>query len=182
MEFTFETTYNQKAVTAMAKALRKTIRRKRSRRSHIFGWIIIVLALLLTLLPGENGFEITFKTIVTWLATLVMLMVLIWEDALNGYIARKRMLPGTEKNTTVFNQEGYYSTSEFGKSEWKYDKVHRIVEWKRYFVFIFSENHAQVYDKEHLSGGSADEFCQFIEEMTGKMVESICFRTGTRRP
>ena len=173
MEFTIETTYNQKAVTVMAKALRKTIRKKRSRRSHIFGWIVIVLALLLSMAPGENGFEITFKTIVTWLATLVMLIVLIWEDALNGYIARKRMLPGTEKTTTVFNGEGYYSTSEFGKSEWKYDKIHRIVELKGYFAFIFSASHAQVYSKRHLSGGSVDEFRQFIEEMTGKTVEKI---------
>lgn len=36
-EFTFETTYNQKAMTTMARALRKTVRKKHSRRSHIFG-------------------------------------------------------------------------------------------------------------------------------------------------
>jgi len=41
MEFRFETVYNQKAFTSMAKALRKTIRKKRSKRSHIFGWMVV---------------------------------------------------------------------------------------------------------------------------------------------
>ena len=34
--FTFETAYNQKAMTTMARALRKTVRKKHSRRSRIF--------------------------------------------------------------------------------------------------------------------------------------------------
>ena len=33
--------------TPLARALRKTIRKKRSRRSHIFGWCIVALAILL---------------------------------------------------------------------------------------------------------------------------------------
>lgn len=47
MEFQFETRYDQKGLTALARALRKTIRKKRSRRSHIFGWCIVALAILL---------------------------------------------------------------------------------------------------------------------------------------
>ena len=49
MEFKFKTAYNQEATTIMAKALRKTIRKRRSRRSHIFGVIVIVIALLFSL-------------------------------------------------------------------------------------------------------------------------------------
>ena len=52
MEFKFETAYNQEAITVMAKALRKTVRKKRSHRSHIFGVLVIILALLLTLPLG----------------------------------------------------------------------------------------------------------------------------------
>ena len=61
MEFKFETAYNQDALTAMAKALRKTIRKKRSRRSHIFGTIVIALALFLTLPFGNEVYVITAK-------------------------------------------------------------------------------------------------------------------------
>lgn len=173
MEFRNETTYNQKAVTAMAKALRKTIRKKRSKRSHIFGWIVVILALLLSFVPGEEGFQITFKTIVTWMVTVILFLVLICEDWLNGYIARRRLLPGTEKVTARFDEEGYYSESEFGKSEWKYEKIQRIAELKGYFVFIFNMSHAQVYSKKRLTGGSVEEFRGFIEAKTGKSVEQI---------
>lgn len=43
MEFTFQTIYNQKELTTMARALRKTLRKKKSRRSHVFGWIAVIL-------------------------------------------------------------------------------------------------------------------------------------------
>ena len=58
MEFTFQTTYNQKAMKTMAMGLRKTIRKKRTMRSRIFGGIIVVLGLFLTLVPGENGLSL----------------------------------------------------------------------------------------------------------------------------
>ena len=35
MEFIFETNYDQKGISAMAEALRKTVRKKRSKRTHI---------------------------------------------------------------------------------------------------------------------------------------------------
>ncbi len=107
MEFTFETIYDQKALKAMANALRKTVRKKRSRRSHIGGLIVCILGLLLTLIPGEDGIVIDFKTIFTWVIIGVMIVVLIWEDAINGYIAGKRMLKGTEVSATIFNEDGY---------------------------------------------------------------------------
>ena len=47
MQFTFETQYNAKTMASMARALRKTIRKKRSSRSHLFGWIVFVLGLIL---------------------------------------------------------------------------------------------------------------------------------------
>ena len=71
MEFIFDTVYDQKAVTAMAHGLRKTIRKKHSRRSHVFGWLVIGLVLLLTLpLDGET-LVIEGRTIITWTAGLV---------------------------------------------------------------------------------------------------------------
>ena len=93
MQYSFETTYDQKTLTVMARCLRKTVRRSRSKRSHIYGWIVVVLALLLSFSSGE----VTVKSIVTWLVALVIVLALLFEDRLNGYFARKRMLKGTEK-------------------------------------------------------------------------------------
>ena len=43
MEFTCHTKYDQKAMTAMARAVRKTVRAKRSRMVRVWAWIIIAL-------------------------------------------------------------------------------------------------------------------------------------------
>ena len=93
MEFSFETKYNAKTMTLMAKALRKTVRKKHSRRSHTFGWIITILALLLLFRTGP---AVDLRTVVTLGAVLAILLALLFEDNLNGYIAKSRLLPGTD--------------------------------------------------------------------------------------
>lgn len=173
MEFIFETTYDQKALTAMAKGIRKTARQKRTKRSHIFGWIVVALAVLLMLADIKDGVEFTANRIVTLLAALVISVVLLFEDIINGYVARKRMLPGTEKSKVTFTEECFYSETEAGKSEWNYDRILILAETKDYFVFVFSSSHAQVYDKNNLFGGTIDEFRKFICEITGKAMTAI---------
>ena len=170
MEFTFETQYNAKTMATMARALRKTIRKKHSRRSHIFGWIITVLAVSLLI---AGGFSFDFRTVVTMVAVLAILLVLLFEDRINGYVAKKRLLPGTERAVAVFSENGFVSTTEVGKSEWNYDKIMLIAETTDFFIFIFSVSHAQLYDKRRLQGGSVDDFQRFIESMTGKQVQPI---------
>lgn len=169
MEFTFQTQYNAKTMAVMAKALRKTIRRKHSCRSHIFGWIVTILGLLLVI----SNFALDFRTIVTSAAVLVIFIVLLFEDRINGYVANKRLLPGTEHAAAVFSQNGFLSTTDIGKSEWNYDKILMIAETTDFFVFIFSASHAQLYDKKHLQGGTVDDFRHFIEAATGKHVQTI---------
>ena len=156
----------------MARALRKSIRKKRSRRSHIFGWIVVVAGLLLTL-TSEGGFVIEFRSVVTWLALLIIIIALIWEDQLNGYIARKRMLPGTERAVSHFEEDGYRTTTDIGETNWHYDKIGQLVKFRDYYVFVFNQSHAQVYDKRSISGGTPDEFEAFIETRTGKHFQVI---------
>ena len=173
MDFTLNSVYDQTAVTAMARALRKTVRKKHSRRSHILGWIVVMLALALSFLPGEDGFTITFKTVVTWLVVLVMVVTLLFEDAINGYFARKRALPGTEQTKTTFNPDGYYSVNAAGETLWSYQNVKIVAETGNYLVFILNKNHAQVYDKRTVSGGTEIEFREFLMEVTGKSIASV---------
>lgn len=172
-EFTFETTYNQKAMTTMARALRKTVRKKNSRRSHIFGWIITVLATLLVLPIGEREVVFSFRTVITWAVIVIIVATLLFEDWINGYIARKRMLPGTAFAICTFGEEGYVSETKAGKTEWKYENIETIAETKDYFVFLFGKNHAQVYDKSSLQGGSIEEFRTFLMKKTEKEIWSV---------
>lgn len=171
MQFTFQTAYNSKTLSIMAKCLRKTIRKAHSRRSHILGWVVILLALLLSFQTGEEGFTVTFRTVITWAAALVMFLALLFEDRLNGYFASKRLLKGTELATAFFDTEmpdTFSSETAVGKSVFFYHKILLIAETKEYFVFIFSSSHAQIYDKSTLKGGSVNEFRQFLTERRGK--------------
>jgi hypothetical protein len=113
------------------------------------------------------------KNFVTGAAIVAIVAVTIWEDALNGFIAGKRMLRGTIQNTAVFREDGYETTMEVGKSNWVYNTVQAVAETKEYFVLAFSANHAQVYDKSSISGGTVEEFRTFIAEKTGKVVQNI---------
>ena len=172
MEFVFETDYNQKAMTAMARTLRKTLRKKKSRRSHIFG-IGFTLICLLIVIPFGDSYEFGMNKIVTSLVAAALIIVLIWEDRINGYTARKHMLSGMEKSTAIFTEDGYTSEVALGKSEWSYERMLLIAETKDYFVFVFSQNHAQIYDKSGLTGGTAEEFKEFIVRKTGKSVVEV---------
>lgn len=173
MEFKFETAYNKESVTAMAKALRKTVRGKKSRRSHIFGVIVAICAILLTLPLGDKEFVLDFRTIVTWLVSVILILALVFEDKMNGYIAIKRMLPGLDKSVVTFNEDGYLSETPVGKSEFKYDNILMLAETAKYFVFVFSKSHAQIYDKSGISGGTMDEFREFIKGVTGKEIQNV---------
>ena len=173
MEFVFETEYGQKEMIAMARTLRKTIRKKHSRRSHIFGWIVMIIALLLILPIGDKVFTLDFKTIINCLVVGAIFLVLVFEDRLNGCIAGKRMLKGLERAQATFRDEGYYSETEMGNTEWQYDKIGMLAETKDYFVFVFSPSHAQVYDKNNLTGGTIEEFRQFIQDKTDKEIISV---------
>lgn len=173
MEFIFETNYDQKGITAMAKALRKTIRKKRSKRSHIFGAIIILCAILLSLPEKGEAFVITVNLVVTWIAVVVMVFTLLFEDRINGYIARRRMLPGMDKSIVTFKEDSYLSETEVGKTEFYYNNINTLVETDEYFVFIFNQNHAQIYDKKGIKAGTIQEFRAFISQKTEKEIQTI---------
>lgn len=173
MEFSFETVYDQKAVTAMAHGLRKTIRKRHSRRSHVFGWFVVALTLLLTLPLGDETLKIEGRTIITWTAGMLVLVTLLFEDKINAWIARRRMMAGTDRAVCTFTQDDYCSESAVGRTEWRYENIQYIAEDKDYFIFVFDKNHAQVYAKQGMTDGTVDKFRAFISGKTGKEIVMI---------
>lgn len=172
MEFTFETAYDQKAVTAMVRALRKTQRKKRSRRSHIFGGIVIALGTLLAVGDFTGG-RADIGTWVTLVTVLVLLAVFLWEDAINAALARKRTLPGLVQVHAVFGEEAYRTETGMGNTEWFYENILDVVELPEYFVFLFDKNHAQIYAKTGMTDGDPEDFRTFITEKTGKEITPV---------
>lgn len=175
MEFRCETVYDRKALAAMARGIRKTAGKKRSRRAHILGWIVIALGtfLIIESFVSDGMAAFTGSTIINIAAVLAILIVFLWEDKINGAIAGKRTLPILKKAVTVFREDGYSTENDFGKSELNYEHIVVIAELSGYFVFVFSRNHGQVYAKSDLTGGTVDEFRGFLEKITGKKVEQV---------
>ena len=173
MEFTLQTVYDQKACTAMAKAARKTVRKKRSRRTHVFGWIVILLALFLSLPFGNEDYTVKANTVFTWIVIAVMLAAMLFEDHLNGYITKKRLLPGAKNVTTVFTENSYTTTAPLATTEWQYENIAAITEVGTYLVFFFSTSHAQIYDLRAIEGGTAEELKAFLTQKTGKAIQPL---------
>jgi hypothetical protein len=111
--------------------------------------------------------------VVTLAAVLAIFAALLFEDRLNGYLAVKRMLPEMGKATAVFSEGGFVSETAIGKTEWTYDTIAAIAETADFFVFIYGSNHAQLYDKGSLRGGTAEEFRRFLEGAAGKEIQPV---------
>lgn len=161
-----KTVYDQRAMTAMAKGLRRTVRRKHNRISRIIAGIIIALGLVTgiapaLLEPGEGP---------QWLClfvSLLLLVILCTEDRVNGFLARKKNLPGASEVEAVFEEEGYTTMAQIGTTVWKYEAIRAMAESERYLVFALSNRHAQVYDKQGITQGTPEELTALLKEKTG---------------
>ncbi|MBS1466362.1 MAG: YcxB family protein [Oscillospiraceae bacterium] len=173
MGIQFETDYNMETLTAMAKGLRKTVRKKRSRRVHIFAAVVLILGLLTILATTAGGEPLGVSGVVTLLAMLVVILVSLFEDRLNAWFARKRLLPGTEHAAATFEEDGYVSATGVTESRFSYAQIVAVAETARYFVFALSSHHTQAYDKRTIRGGSVEDFRAFIAEKTGKPIANI---------
>ncbi len=163
--FSFETDYDRNTFISMARALRMTVRKKHSKRSHVLGLAVAFLGVASIILWGPKLLTIT--------AIAVIILVLIFEDKLNAWVAMRRMLKGMEKVRSDFYEDRYVSATDIGTTEWHYDKMKAIAEDKDYFLFLFSESHTQAYDKRKMTGGSGADFRDFIMQKTGLNVQRI---------
>ena len=101
MEFVCSTRYSQKTLTAMARALRKTVRARTNLWLKVVCAVLIGICLLSIYASWEDPWYVGTNGVV-----IVFLLAVQWkQDWLNGYIARRRALPGTEFSSTTFHQD-----------------------------------------------------------------------------
>lgn len=177
MEFTFVTDYDQKALTTLAKVLRKTTRRVSSIISRVVCGAFVVMMLPGILIPAllmfTEGEAMSVEVLLLGysclgICLLVVILPIVFSDYLVGFQARKHMQPGTEKATAIFSAEGYISITNAAKTEFRYDSMSYISETTDYFVFVMGKNHGMVFSKSSISGGTVEDFRRFIEEKTNK--------------
>lgn len=174
MEFTIETTYSQKAVTVMVRTLRKTLRGKKSVHTRLFGGLLAALALFLSLPLDGGPLRVDLNAVMCWAVCAALVFMLLFEDWINALYARGRMLSGARRATAVFSDINYVITTDAGKAEFYYNSnIHALVQTEGYLVFVFDQNHAQVFDKKGLSGGTLEAFMAFIEKKLNKKFVTV---------
>ena len=169
MEFTCHTTYNQKAMTAMARAIRKTVRAKRSRITRIYAWVIIVLLAVSLWLD----WSVVWKTVANGAALAALLLVNWKEDALNGYFAKRKALPGTNAADTTFYPDFFLVKTAAAESKWQYDKILALAETRGYLLLVMGKDHAMALDQASLEGGSVSELRAFLEAASSRKIQYI---------
>lgn len=173
MGFRFETDYDRKALTALCRALRLSVRKKHSRRTRIFGLCVMIVGILMIALSLKNQEPWSISNTITAAAVLILLVVLCREDQLNAQVSQRDLLPGTDHAVSVFGPEGYETTTEAAASEFRYDAVQCICETPDYFVLFLGKRHGQLFDKHSLTGGTLEGFRAFLTEKTGKTITNI---------
>ena len=169
MEFTCHTKYDQQALTAMARAVRKTVRAKRSRMVRIWAWIIIALLAVSLWISWGNVWQMAADC-----SVIAALLVIGWkEDAINGYFAKRKALPGTDAADTAFYSDHFLVKTAAAESKWQYDKILALAETGEYLVLVMGKNHALAMEKATLEGGSLPEFRRFLEEKSGRNTQNI---------
>ena len=173
--FIFKTTYNQEALAVMARTLRKTLRKRHSILTRIFISVLIAIFLFVVVnyfLIGEAGENIF--TLVCYIGTIIILfLIILMEDNLNGWIAGKQMPPNTKEALTFFEEDTYTNATAAVKSMFTYEQIKVICETKEYIVFFLSKKHGQIFDKKGFQNGDLQNFRIFIREKTGKAIQYI---------
>ena len=173
-EFQVHSSYGHKALKTMVRALRKTARRKWSVALRVFGWFAVTLFVLAEIaLAALGAFSFGFSDALAFLVVAVMVVLLLFEDDLNAWIASWSLIPGTKEADTRFTPEGYVVTTQAAETRWTYARVVAVGETKDSFVFMLSKRHTQEFPKAGIASGTPDEFRDFIEERTGLPVRYV---------
>lgn len=173
MEFSFETIYDHMTMTAMAKAIRKVYRRRKSLYWRLFGLAVFIIGVFNSTPLGGVSFKFTAGSVLSYISLIFILIAVLFEDSINGLLASKRVVLGADELDITFLDDEYVIKTDRETTQWKYDRVKYITESRRFFVFVFNENFAQVFEKETLAGGTLEEFREFICKKTEKDIIKV---------
>lgn len=173
MTFEIHTSITNRSMTVAARAMRKVLWRKRSIIYAVVGWIIFFLnALLLIPLDGE-GFTLDVSTVTSLLVEVLLLSALLFQDRINGMIARRNTLGGTKEYRSVFGDESYTVVTAATTTTLRYELIDALAESQDHMVLLMKTRYAQPLDKRAITGGTAEEFRSFLEEKTGKKFRRV---------
>jgi len=169
MEFTFEMNYDQKAMTAMARAIRKGLQEEQDKKSKIIGWAFVVLSAIILLSSGKFG----WMQIVGGIVVVLFACYLIWQDTVNAFLALQKLGVKLRRGQWLFREDGYFSNTEAGESDYSYSNIFMVVESQGYMILVFHEGNAQIIDMSTIQGGTADDFRRLLRRQTSLTIQQF---------
>ena len=142
MEFVNQTVIGSKELAALSKGARKTMRRNRNRMVRTMAALVIALNVFfawVSLRAGDSRW---------WLngaLALFLLVIVVWEDRLNGRFRAKHVLPDAREVTASFGPEGYTHVSKASDSRFTYDQIRMICETPEHFLFFLDRSLCLIY-------------------------------------
>ena len=169
MELKFKLNYDLKAMTVMARAIRKGLQEEQNKKSKIIGWIFVALTLLILLFADTFG----------WMQIAALIFIvgfaayLIWPDQVNGYLALRKLAVGMRTGEWLFRDDGYFSNTEAGESDYSYKNIFMMVESQGYMILVFHEGNAHIIDMSTVEGGTADDFRRLLRRETSLTIQKF---------
>lgn len=166
-----QTTIDRRAMTALAKMTRKTVRRGRNGPVRLVAWLVVILEAYLTFIYIRAGLE-------GWLVNVllggIMLGCILSEDLVNGAIGLKKLSPGALEVNTAFQEDScYVCRSRDGERWWPYSEIMMVVESRDYFALLLDRKYGQIYDKRGFTWGTPEEFRELIRKKTGLKIQAV---------
>lgn len=174
VRFQAKMTYGREALMALQRAAGKTTRRKYVRLRRGFDFVVGTLMLgdgLLMLWTRDFG-------ILTWLMLIlgaVFLAFGIFYYDLSVYRAFKAMPKGELGLERLVSFTDAHAQCIAGQTETKfeYGALQSLCRWGNFLVLFVGDRQALLLDEDALTLGTGAELQRFLEEKTGKKVETI---------
>ena len=166
-----QTSVDRRAMTALARVTRKTLRRGRNGPVRLLSWFVVLLETFLTVVyirGGQSGW------LTNVLLAAIMLSAILGEDWANGLVGL-RGVPANRREVNTAFEDGrcYVCRTRAGEDWWPYQQIMAAAETKDYFVLLLDRRHGQVFDKKGFSCGTPAEFRSFIKKKTGHKPQRV---------
>ncbi len=169
MELTFELNYDRKALTAMAHALRVGLQADRDKKSLRLGWGLVIATALILLFSGKTG----WIQLIGWVVVLLLSAYLVWQDQVNATIALWKLPEKMRRGQWLFREDGYFSNTEAGESDYSYKNIFAMVETQGYVILVFFEGRAHIVNLSTIQGGTAEDFRRLLRKHTSLTIQEV---------
>lgn len=169
MEFTFEMNYDRKSMTAMAKAMRVGLQNEQDKKSKLIGWLFVFLTALILISSGKTG----WTQILAGILVAFFALYLVFSDSINGIVALWKLPSKLRKGIWLFRDDGYFSNTDIGESDYSYENIFAIVESPGYIFLVFYNKQAQILDTSTIKGGTLQEFRKLLRRKTSLTIQNF---------